>query len=194
MAKAITPTAHKKQPKRKATADHPRPNKEPDIELRRSEVLSYRLRGMTVREIANALGVSKSTVDTDLKALEENWGERIRAADDAVLKGGVVARFQHLTAEALTQFDLQDKGANKAQFLDKAIRSLAAEASFLIKSGVVEGATSKTENAISVRITSGEDIGGMNLLELRALEARLMGQLKDVAAKELDPVPALSGG
>lgn len=193
MAKAATPTSRKKS-SRRSSPTNPRPNKRVDIELRRSQVEAYRMRGMTIREIASAFGVAPGTIENDLRAIREAHGERIRTMDDAVAKGETLSEFSVLMAEALTQFDLQDKGANKAQFLDKAIRTMSAKASFMLKSGIIEGAAAKGESAFHVHITSGEDIGSMNLLELRALEARLMGQLQDVEAVEVTSRPALPGG
>jgi transposase len=53
--------------------------------VRRVRITQLRLRGYTIREIAAALNVNKSTIEVDLKAIREEWkAERLSFMDEAV--------------------------------------------------------------------------------------------------------------
>jgi DNA-binding transcriptional ArsR family regulator len=104
---------------------------ETDVSIRRSEVARRFANKESVRQIASAIGVSKSTVSSDLKAIRDNV--RAAAADDYVEgRNWLVKQLRGVCSRAIGSFDKSTEDGSGApgkvpgehEFLGKAISAL----------------------------------------------------------------------
>lgn len=83
-----------------------------DIAKRRAQVSSLRILGKTIYEIAEELGVSKSTIQSDLDALHEEWHherilntDRVKALELRRLDEATMLAIEMIRAKELSAID-----------------------------------------------------------------------------------------
>lgn len=132
----------------------------PEVEMLRRRIWMYRSRGMTVKQIASAVGKSISTVYHHLRKARQGTYDEIESSGQPETIGEMLLNLRELRQEALRNMSQVEQGSPmRAQWLDLAGRRLNAELDFLMKVGLIQKAADRVELSVrDVRYMSDEEI------------------------------------
>lgn len=85
-----------------------------ELEERRQTVESMRLQGLTVRDIADKLGISRSTVQRDLDTIKQENSVKITATQSDELMAEAMSYYHELETEAWSSYRAAKAGSSQA--------------------------------------------------------------------------------
>ena len=139
-------------------------------EKRQEDVWEQYVRGVPQFIIAQALGVHKNTVSLDIKERRERNKVDVRDTDPQAAIGDISAKYDKIFQYALDEYSTTKPGAQKAQFLEKALLALAKKTQLLTDTGVLPKAVTEINSKV---VVEGIDVNKASLQELRALKRKL---------------------
>lgn len=150
-----------------------------EIAQRRATVWEMLVRGIPQVVIAKTLNVHRNTITNDVRELRKQHREDVKDTDVHETLGDAVAKFDEIFKYAMQEYSTAEKPREKSQFLEKAIAAMDKKARLLVETGVLPKAAQEITGKM---IVEGVDVTKASLQELRALQSRMMGQLKSLSA------------
>ena len=132
----------------------------PEIEQLRRRVWVMRSRGMTFKQIADAVQRDPSTVHYHWKKACEEATTKLEGAGQPEVIGNMMLTFRELRPEALRNLSQVEQGSPmRANWLALAGKRLDAEKQFMLEVGLLDRASDKVELTVKdVRKMSDEEI------------------------------------
>jgi len=154
-------------------------------EKRQQSVWEQYVRGIPQYVIAQALGIHKNTVWRDIEELKEKNKVNIQDMDPQMAIGDIAAKYDEIFKYAIDEYSTAGKGAQKAQYLEKALLALGKKTQLLTDTGVLPKAATEINSKV---VVEGVDINRASLQELRALRDKLHTKtgLRPAVAAALD--------
>lgn len=154
-----------------------------EIEERRVKAMHYRLRGMSLRDIAKKLDVSAATIKRDLDAAKDMSLARIRDFDKDTFVADTMNTYDDIIAEAWQEYLSAPKGTtHRLKSLDSVRNAVNDKRKALHESGVVRN----EDHVTGVTVNLGVVGQWSDAVKEAAIKALISNATK---TELLDPVP-----
>jgi len=143
------------------------------IRERRERVWEMVVRGVSQREIAQALGVHQNTIHGDVQELRKEHRSGVKDTDVHDEIGDIVAKYDEIFRYAMVDYSTVEKPSQKAQFLDKAMSALSKKVTLLVETGILPRAVQEITGKLVIQ---GVDVTKASIEELKTLRERMLTQ------------------
>jgi len=149
------------------------------IEERRERVWEMLMRGVSQKEMAQALGVHKNTIVNDVAELRKQHREAVRDSDVHDEIGDTAAKFNDIFRYAMMEYTTAENERSKATFLEKAMTALSKKVALLVETGILPKAAQEITGNMVIK---GVDVTKASLEELKTLRDQMLAQQEAAAA------------
>ena len=141
------------------------------VELLRRRIWMHRARGLTIAQIAQAVGKSTSAISYHLKKIRQNVFDYYHGAGETEILGEMLLSHRELRQEAFRNLARTQPGTPiRLQFAQEARQAIRAEATFMFDVGLLRKAPDKLDVTVA-------DVRQMSVDEIRAMKVRLQREL-----------------
>ena len=159
----------------------PRKLSQSELEIRRKQVLSLRMRGLGIRAIAKELGTGYMTVKRDLEALRSEMQERLTKLDRDCIIANSVSVFEEVESQAWDQYHKPScDNKTKVQYLNMVRAARNDQVKLLTDIGMIAKAPQEVKHTVKSDVISHWTPQAQDIVAMAIVKAGLTPGLAPV--------------